>query len=99
MQPRDTVAYLSDWKAKIDQGGGGGDNGDMEARVTKLEAAVEKTHEKLADLQRELVRLDGSIRADMHKEFTAQTWRIIGAMLTFGTMLSAAVFFIAKNVH
>ena len=34
----------------------------------------------------------------MHKEFTAQTWRIIGAMLTFGALLSAAVFFIARNV-
>jgi hypothetical protein len=34
----------------------------------------------------------------MHREFTAQTWRIVGAMLTFGGLLSAAVFFIARNV-
>lgn len=91
---------LAHWKGPpVDHDGGGGDNGGMETRVAKLESAVEKTHEKIADLQRELVRLDGSIRADMHKEFTAQTWRIIGAMLTFGAMLSASVFFIAKHVN
>lgn len=87
------------------------DNGDMEARVSKLEALAEKTQERLFAIERaiavldsthatktDLHSIDGSIRADMHKEFTMQTWRIIGAMLTFGAMLSAAVFFIARNV-
>lgn len=76
------------------------DNGHMEARITKLESIVPTLATKLdlADLRTELVRVEGSIRADMHKEFTAQTWRIIGAMLSFGTLLSAAVFFIARNV-
>lgn len=73
----------------------------MEARVAKLEAVVPTLATKmdLAELRTELVRVEGSIRADMHKEFTMQTWRIIGAMLTFGGLLSAAVFFIARNVH
>jgi hypothetical protein len=71
----------------------------MEERVAKLEATAEKTAERLAAIEKELLRVEGSIRADMHKEFTAQTWRIVGAMLTFGGLLSAAVFFIARNVH
>lgn len=62
----------------------------MESRVAKLEATVPTLATKvdLADL-----------RAEMHREFNLQTWRIIGAMLTFGGLLSAAVFFIARNVH
>lgn len=87
------------------------DNGGMDARIAKLESIAEKTGTQLATLEKDvaviksnyatkedLARVEGAIRADMHKEFTAQTWRIIGAMLTFGALLSAAVFFIARNV-
>lgn len=74
----------------IDQGGGSGDDGGMEQRVAKLEAIVPTLATKvdLADL-----------RTEMHRDFTAQTWRIVGAMVTYGTLLCAAVFFIARNVH
>lgn len=80
-------------------GGGNGDDA-LEARVSKLESIVPTLATKIdmADLRTELARVEGSIRADMHKEFTAQTWRIIGAMMTFGTALVAATFFIAHNV-
>jgi len=84
---------------------------DLAPRVSKLESIAEKTSAQLTALERDvaviksnyttkddLSKVEGSIRADMHKEFTAQTWRIVGAMLTFGTLLSAAVFFIARNV-
>lgn len=92
---------------------GGGGNGDtpLEARVSKLEDAAQDTRDRLVRIEtrletfaatfatkEDLSRVEGSIRADMHKEFTAQTWRIIGAMITFGTALTAAVFFIARNV-
>lgn len=84
----------------FDAGGGSGDDGGMEQRLAKLEAIVPTLATKLdlAEVRQELIRAEGSIRTDMHKEFTAQTWRIIGAMLTFGGLLSAAVFFIARNV-
>ncbi|HNU11736.1 MAG TPA: helix-turn-helix transcriptional regulator [Rubrivivax sp.] len=74
----------------VDPGDGGGDDGGMEARVAKIEAIIPALATKvdLADL-----------RAEMHREFTLQTWRIVGAMLTFGALLSTAVFFIARNVH
>lgn len=80
------------------------DNTGMEARISKLEALIPTLATK-EDLMREtsavkleICRIDGSIRTDMHKEFTVQTWRIIGAMLTFGTLLTTAVFFIARYV-
>lgn len=77
----------------VDPPGGGGDNGDMEKRLAKLEALAPTLATK-EDLMREVAGL----RVEMHREFTAQTWRIVGAMLTFGGLLSAAVFFIARNV-
>ena len=84
---------------------------DLSQRVTKLESLAEKASVQLTTLEKDLAviksnyvtkddlsRVEGSIRADMHKEFTAQTWRIIGAMLTFGSLLTAATYFIARNV-
>ena len=41
-------------------------------------------------------------RSEIHKEFTAQTWRIItyvtGLFITVGSALVAATYFIAKHV-
>lgn len=89
-----SVSYLPGRKPvrrpSIDGGGDGGDDGGMEARVAKLEAIVPTLATKL-DL--------AELRAEIHKEFTAQTWRIIGAMFSCGALLSAAVFFIARNVR
>ena len=63
----------------------------MLARIeTKLDAFATKE---------DLARIEGAIRADFHKEMTVQTWRIIGAMLTFGSMLTAIVYFVSRNVH
>lgn len=84
---------------------------DLSQRVAKLESIAEKNSAQLTALEKDvaviksnyatkedLSRVEGSIRTDMHKEFTAQTWRIIGAMLTFGSMLTAITYFIARNV-
>jgi hypothetical protein len=69
----------------------------IDLKLVKIETRLDTFATTFATKE-DLARVEGSIRADMHKEFTAQTWRIIGAMLTFGTLLSAAVFFIARNV-
>jgi len=72
---------------------GGGDppyDGGMETRVAKLEAIVPALATK-----EDLLRLE----VKLHQEINAQTWRIIGAMITFGGLLCAATFFIARNVH
>lgn len=66
----------------------------MEARLAKIETIIPTLATK-----EDLARAEGGIRSDMHKEFNAQTWRIIGAMLTFGTALTAATYFIARNIH
>lgn len=56
------------------------DNGDMEARVARLETLAEKADTRLALIERELVRVEHSIRGDLHREVHAQTWRMIGVL-------------------
>ncbi|MYN06913.1 hypothetical protein [Pseudoduganella aquatica] len=40
-----------------------------------------------------------NLRAEMHGEFTRYTRRVIGAMIVICSSLTAAVYFIARNVH
>lgn len=55
-----------DWQGPpIDQGNGGGDNGGMEARVTRLEAAAQDTRERLARIETRLEHIDGKIHSEM----------------------------------
>lgn len=65
-------------------------DGGMEARLAKLEAVAPTLSTK-----EDLLRLE----VKLHQEINAQTWRIIGAMITFGGLLVATTFFIARNVH
>jgi hypothetical protein len=87
----------------------GGGNGEppLEARVLKLEDFAQETRDRLTRIETrlestatkaDLFSSEGSIRSEMHKAIGEQTWRLMGAMVTFGTLLSGAVFFIARNV-
>lgn len=69
--------------------GGPPDNGDMEARVAALEAAVKHLATK-----EDLARLE----IGFHKEINAQTWKLVTFVCGFGTALVAATYFLAKHV-
>jgi len=80
----------------IDTRHGSGDDGAMEARISALEGANIDTRDRLARIE---TRLDSvATREDLHKEITAQTWRLVTFVCSFGTALVAATFFIAKHV-
>lgn len=69
----------------------------MEARISALEAANLETRDRLARIE---TRLDSvATREDLHKEITAQTWRLVTFVCSFGTALVAATYFIAKHVN
>jgi hypothetical protein len=73
------------------------DNDDMEARVAKLEEFAQDTRDRLARIE---TRLDGfATKSDLHNELHALSWRLITWTTGVGAALSAAVYFIAKNVH
>lgn len=92
----------------FETGGEPPDNGDMEARLAKLETLAEKTSERLIRIEAKqddfakhyATKEDlALLKAEVFKAMNEQTWKIIGAMLTFGTLLSGIVFYIARNVH
>ena len=87
-------ARTTDKAGPIDTGGGGGNDGGMDARLAKLEAVVPTLATK-----EDLVREIGSVRAEIHKEINAQTWRLVTFVTGFGTALVAATYFVAKYVH
>lgn len=73
----------------------------MQQRVAKLEVLAEKTGERLAALERDvsIIKSNYATREDLYKAINDQTWKIIGVTITFGTLLSGVVFFIARNVR
>lgn len=98
------VHDISKWlkpPGELHQGGEPPYDGGMEARISKLEAFAQEARDRLVRIESTMATKTevSDLRAEMHKEFTTQTWRIIGAMLTFGTLLTGATFFIAKIFH
>ncbi|WP_343625406.1 hypothetical protein [Roseateles puraquae] len=67
----------------IDPPGGGGDDGGMEVRVSKLEALAEKTGERLVAIERDLavIKATGVSKEDLHKELHATTWKLVVAIV------------------
>lgn len=99
------------FQRQLQTGGEPPDNRDMEARVVRLESLAEKAGERLAAVETRLTRIESKMdqsatkedmalaKADLHKAMNDQTWKVIGAMITFGTLLSGIVFFVARNVR
>ncbi|MBM2884067.1 hypothetical protein JFK97_06655 [Chromobacterium phragmitis] len=90
----------------VEHAGGPPHNGDMEARISKLEAIAETTRDRLAGVETRLTVIEQAmatkedlhlLRADLHKEINAQTWKLVTFVCGFGSALVAAVYFIAKH--
>lgn len=78
--------------APFDGDGGGGDDGDMEARVAKLEAAVDH-------LQRDVTELKGDLR-EVRKDISGI--RTTDFRILFGAIITVAVGLaglMAKGFH
>ncbi|WP_216152722.1 hypothetical protein [Polynucleobacter sp. JS-Safj-400b-B2] len=63
-------------------------NDPMEARVTRIETIIPTLATK-----EDLAKVGGEIRTEMHKEFHAMTWKLLGG----ASALVAAVYFIATH--
>jgi hypothetical protein len=87
----------------FDNHGGGGDDGSMESRISALEAAHIETRDRLARIE---ARLDAvatkadllDVKADLHREINAQTWKLVTFVCSFGTALVGATYFMARHV-
>jgi hypothetical protein len=73
----------------------------IETRLTRMEANQDDfakhyaTKEDMALLKADLHKSLG----DLQKTINDQTWKLIGTVVTLGTLLSAIVFYIARNVR
>jgi hypothetical protein len=67
----------------FDGGGGSGDDGGMEARVTKLEAIVEKTSDRLAKLEQDVavIKSNYSTKADVADAKNSIIMWVVSAIL------------------
>ncbi|WP_146131893.1 hypothetical protein [Chromobacterium amazonense] len=83
----------------VEHAGGPPHNGDMEARVSKLEAIAEATRDRLTGVETRLSIIERTMatKEDLHKEINAQTWKLVTFVCGFGSALVAAVYFIAKH--
>jgi hypothetical protein len=85
---------------QFDSGGGGSDDGGMEARISALEAANLETRDRLIKIETRMDALASkedlaNLRAELHSSLNAQTWRIIGAL----ALISGVIYYMAKFVH
>lgn len=78
----------------VARGGDGGDNNGMEARLTRLETMLPTLATK-----EDLARVEGAIRADLHKEIATSTKWFVGWVTTVGIVLVSAVYYIARTVQ
>ncbi|WP_157222211.1 hypothetical protein [Chromobacterium haemolyticum] len=90
----------------VEESGGPPHNGDMEARVSKLETIAETTRDRLTGVETRLTVIERTmvtkedlqlLKVDLHKEINAQTWKLVTFICGFGSALVAAVYFIAKH--
>jgi Ni,Fe-hydrogenase III large subunit len=69
----------------------------METRVLKLEECVNDACDRLARIE---TRLDQTATsADMHREMTDQTWRLVTFVCGFGSALVAVTYFMATHIR
>lgn len=69
---------------------------ELTERVGNLETDMRDVRDRMTRIE---VRLDTfSTKEDMHKEFNAQTWRLVTWTTGLGTALVASAYFIAKHV-
>ena len=65
----------------------------MEARVAKLEELL-----GTIKLDLEILRASHASKEDLHREISAQTWKLVTFVCGFGTALVGATYFIATHV-
>lgn len=56
-------------------------------------------HKAVGDLRSELHKAIGDVRSELRKDMNEQTWKFVTFVTSVCIALTAAVYFIARNVH
>lgn len=83
----------------LDNGGGPPDDPRMEERIKRLEDVTAKASERIVNIERDVavLRSNYATKEDLHKEMSAQTWKLVTFVCGFGSALVAATYFIVKH--
>jgi hypothetical protein len=93
-------------ESSVDGSGGGGDDDGMEARIEALETANKELRESFETANKEtrdrLIKIETRLdfvatKDDLHREISAQTWKLVTFVCGFGTALVAATYFLATH--
>jgi hypothetical protein len=77
------------------------EDGDMEARLIKVEERLAAVERDVAVIRSNYVTRDDlqALQVALFRELDAQTWRLVTFVCGFGTALVAATYFIATHVR
>lgn len=93
--PPSTKVHTPGLGTPVDKNGEPPDDGNMEARVKKLEDFAQDTRDRLTRIEAGLGNF--ATKADLHEAINAQTWKLVTFVCGFGTALVAAVYFISTH--
>ena len=87
---------------RVDPPGGGGHDGDMEARVAKLEQLAEKTGERLASIDTHIAKIETrsegfATKADLHDATLKLTHWVVGTAIALGATGLTVMTFVLNN--
>lgn len=102
MAVRDKLHVVKHNGPIVDRPGGGGDDGDMEARVAKLEDFAKDTSEKLVGIGERLVRIETRMeafatKADLHDMTSQMIKWVVGAAVGLGIAGITVMTFVLNN--
>jgi len=74
--------------------------GDLRSELHKAVGDVRsELHKAVGDVRSELHKAVGDVRSELHKAINEQTWKFVTFVTSVCIALTAAVYFIARNVH
>lgn len=99
---RDPVDFRRQPNPPVDPPGGGGDDGDMDARVAKLEQIAVTTGEKLVGIETRLTKIETradnfATKADVHDATLKLTHWIVGTAIALGATSLTVMTFVLNN--
>jgi hypothetical protein len=85
----------------LDSGGNQPDDGEMDERLSRLEALAEENSARLTALEQNVavIRSNYATKEDLYQAINAQTWRLVTFVCGFGTALVAATYFITSHAR
>jgi hypothetical protein len=85
----------------LDNDVGSPDDDAMRERLEKLEFRMERFEQRMAALAQDVavIRANYATREVLHREMSAQTWRLVTFVCGFGTVLVSATYFIVNHAR